>query len=264
LLSGINSSTEYLIKIDNLSKSFPAEAGLKINVLQDITFNIPKSEKGIITTILAPFGSGKSTLLKIISEIIKPDSGEINFNETNKIIPLIPEKPSSFPWLNVKENIEFILNQHNENQDVNRIISLVGLSGYENHYPHNKSIGFRFRISLARALAVNPSLILIDDSFKMMKAESRGEIYDLLLNLSLNLKQNFIIATTNLIEAVRLSDKIILMSKKPGRIIKEFNLSGEDRLKIADHKSEIFTAIKSEIEAAFEAVDTLSTINYSL
>ena len=256
-----------LLKLESISKNYSEEAGLNINILEDINFEIGAAETGTITSILAPFGSGKSTLLKIISGLIEPSKGKIFYYdaERGKKIPYIPEKPSSFPWLNVRENIELVLGLSEDKKfNLNQIISLVGLTGYEEHFPHNKSTGFRFRISLARALALNPVLILIDDAFKLMKKESKSEIYDLLTDLSSNKKQSFVLATTNLIETVRLSDKIILMSKKPGKIIKEIKINKDDKPALNDNKSEIFTTIKSEIETSFQAVESLTMINYSV
>jgi NitT/TauT family transport system ATP-binding protein len=267
LSSGVNLKQSSLLKLESISKSFSAESGLKVNVLENINFEIPALEKGIIVSILAPFTSGKSTLLKIISGLVKPSEGRIILGNSlsNKNIPYIPEKPSSFPWLNVSQNIEFALDiSNNKELKLNRLIELAGLQGYENHFPDNRSTGFRFRISLARALASGSSLVLIDDSFKPMKKESREEIYDLLPELSSNHRQNFILATTNLIEAILLSDKIFLMSKKPGKIIKMIDIERSDRQKLKDHKSEKFTTIKTEIETAFEESESLSTINYSV
>lgn len=252
--SGVVLNKVSLLKLESIGKIYSSEAGLNIDVLEDISFEIPSSETGTITSILAPFGSGKSTLLKIISGLIEPSSGKIYYDdsEKNKIIPLIPEKPSSFPWLNVKENIEFGLNLSEEKKyNLADLVSLVGLSGYEDHFPNNKSLGFRFRISLARALTLNPSFILIDDSFKQMNNESRMEIYNLLNELSSYQKQNFVLSTTNFIEAIRLSDKILLMSKKPGRIIKEIKIDKVDKMQLNNHKSEKFTVLKNEIEEAF-------------
>jgi ABC-type nitrate/sulfonate/bicarbonate transport system ATPase subunit len=251
----------------SVSKTYSSEAGLNINVLEDINFEIFSSENGTITSILSPFGSGKSTLLKIISGLIEPSSGKIYFNgsEKKKIIPLIPENPSSFPWLSVKKNIEFGLNLSEEKKySLDDLISIVGLKGYEDHFPNNKSLGFRFRISLARALAINSSFILIDDSFKQMNKESREEIYFLLNEISSHQKQNFILATTNLVEVIKLSSKVILMSKNHGKIIKEIVIEKSDKLQLNDYRSEKFTMLKNEMEMAFESVESLTTINYSL
>jgi ABC-type nitrate/sulfonate/bicarbonate transport system ATPase subunit len=256
----------FILKLDSIGKHYFADAGLKINVLEDIGFEIPFSNEGAITSILAPFGSGKSTLLKIISGVIKKDSGEIYFGDSqNKNVPLIPEKPSSFPWMNVKQNIEFGLNlSKNKKYSVDDLISLTGLTGYGDHHPDNKSFGFRFRISLARAMALNPSLILIDDSFKLMKKETKEEIHQLIYDISFSEKINFIIATTNLVEAIQLSDIIFLMSAKPGRIIRRIETGRRLSPDLANVKSEKFASQKADIEKAFHSVHSIKTINYSV
>ena len=256
----------FILKLDSVGKYYFAEAGLKINVLEDISFEIPDSNEGTITSILAPFGSGKSTLLKIISGVIKKDSGEISFGDSqNKNIPLIPEKPSSFPWMNVKQNIEFGLSlAKNKKYSVDDLISLTGLSGYSDHHPHNKSLGFRFRISLARAMALNPSLILIDDSFKQMNEESKEEIYKLISDLSSSEKLNFIIVTTNLVEAIQLADLILLMRAKPGKIVRRIETGKRHSPELGSIKSEKFASLKSEIEEVFHSVHSITTINYSV
>ena len=150
-------------------------AGARKHVLENIDFSIIQNpEAGQIISILAPYGSGKSTLLRIIGGIENPSAGEVLLNNVNyktsaqKIIYL-SEEPSSFPWLNVRHNLMFASEINSNNgieKNINNIISLVGLNGYENHFPDNASIGFRFRISLARALIINPKFILIDDSLK--------------------------------------------------------------------------------------------------
>ena len=255
----------FILKLDSISKYYLAEAGLKINVLEDISFEIPFTNEGTITSILAPFGSGKSTLLKIISGVVKKDSGEISFGDSQNAIPLIPEKPSSFPWMNVKQNIEFGLSlSKNKKYNVDDLISLTGLTGYGDHHPDSQSLGFRFRISLARAMAVNPSLILIDDSFKQMKKETKEEIHQLISDISSLEKMSFIISTTNLVEAIQLSDVILLMSAKPGKIVHRIETGKGDSLELRNVKSEKFAALKAEIEEAFHSVHPIKTINYSV
>ena len=180
-------------------------------------------------------------------------------------IPLITEKPSSFPWMNVKQNIEFGLSlSKNKKYSVDDLISLVGLSGYADYHPHNQSLGFRFRISLARAMALNPSLILIDDSFKQMNEESKEEIHQLISDLSSSEKLNFIIATTNLVEAIQLSDVIFLMSAKPGKIVHRIETGKRHSPELRNIKSEKFASLKSEIEEVFHSVHSITTINYSV
>ncbi len=257
--------SDYILKLDSVGKYYLAEAGLKVNVLENVSFEIPVSNEGTITSILAPFGSGKSTLLKIISGVIKKDSGEISFGDSQMNIPLIPEKASSFPWLNVKQNIEFGLSlAKNKKYSVDDLILLTGLSGYANHHPNNKSYGFRFRISLARAMVLNTSLILIDDSFKQMNKETKEEIHQLIFDLSSSEKLNFIIATTNLVEAIQLADVILLMKAKPGKIVHRIETGKKHSPELGNIKSEKFASLKSEIEEVFHSVHSIRTINYSV
>ena len=264
-----------LLLLNNISKFYEGTTGLKINILEEINFSIDASDagsQGSIISVLAPFGSGKSTLLKIIAGIENPSNGEVllngkNIHKSDIKIPYIPEKPSSFPWLSVEQNIQFgmRLNKNELNKTTTQsLINLVGLKGYENHFPHNKSLGFRFRIALARALTLNPTLILIDDSFKTMDSETREEMYNLLINISIELKKVFVISTTNVVEAIRLSNMILLMSSKPGRIIKEIISEPENILKEETFKSEKFTHLKNEIENAFRNAKIINTINFSV
>ncbi len=223
-----------LLSVNNLTKFFEGLHGSKIHVLDNINFSIKaNSNEGNVNSILAPFEAGKSTLLKIISGVISYNSGEVILenNNINNIKPndivLIPEEPSSFPWLNVKDNILFaekIISKNISEVDLKNIIDLVGLTGYENHTAHESSLGFRFRISLARAIACQPKIILIDDSFKRMKIEIRNEMNGLIKNVAEKLNMNFLLATTNIKEAISISDKIFLMEGKPGKIVKEIDI----------------------------------------
>ena len=130
------------IKIESISKNYSDLSGHTIQIFENISFNI---EAGKVTTILAPVGKGKTSLLKSVANIGKIKNG------LNKKRIYIPKEPSSFPWLNVRENILFNLDKTDESIFKN-IIKYVGLDGYEDHYPNNYSFGFRFRISFARAI----------------------------------------------------------------------------------------------------------------
>jgi NitT/TauT family transport system ATP-binding protein len=259
-----------LLKLEEIDKFYVSEGGVKVKVLNDINLEIKSSEKASLTTILAPFGSGKSTLLKIISGIVKSTAGKILLNGSladyqKTKLPFIPEGPSSFPWCNVYQNIRFGLDlQSNSIRNIEELISLVGLTGYEDHYPHNKSLGFRFRISLARSLAINPPFILIDDSFKNIKQESKEELYELLVKVKDVDKQNFILATTNVIEAIQLSDEIHLMTNAPAKIFRTIKVDKVNTALLKDQDEEKFTSLKTELEEAFKSVQSLKTINYSV
>ena len=262
---------KYLLKVDKLVKYFDGLYGSKIKVLNDVSFSI-KNGNGVVNSILAPFGSGKSTLLKIISGIIDDYEGEIfcedkNINNLNSYdVVLIPEEPSSFPWLNVKDNILFtekILKKKLDDTEIKKLVGLVGLTGYENQFPHNSSHGFRFRISLARALACHPKLILIDDSFKNMKIDIRNEMNILVKNISKELNMNFLLATTNLKEASTISERIFLMEGKPGKIVKEIDIS-ERKINMSKSFNETYQSVKNEIEDYFKSKNKMDVINFSI
>jgi ABC-type nitrate/sulfonate/bicarbonate transport system ATPase subunit len=261
------------LNVKNIKKYFTGDGtdtAFKTLVLNDINFEFQANDTcGNIISILAPFGAGKSTLFKVISALEKPSDGEISlngraYNSPEGKIAYIPEKPSSFPWLNTTQNIEFAFKSIQPNKDkVNHLIDLTGLSGYENHTPVNKSFGFRFRIALARAIAVEPEIILIDDSFKNMKPVTRRDIYELVLKIKEELKINFLVATTNIHEAIILSDEILLMKKDPGTIFNKIDIRGKinrDNFIINDS---IITA-RNEIESYFRGENTEDSISFSI
>ncbi len=195
-----------MIEIKNISKELFGESGLKRYELKNISFPI---QPGKITSILGSSGSGKTTLLKLIASLGLPSGGQI-INASGKKIIYIPTEPSSFPWLSVKENISFGLSKCSDGE-INRLLGLVGLDGYSSFYPNNKSLGFRFRISLARSLAHNHALILLDNPFCKMDALTRNEIYNLIAAINSNESITFILATSNVHEAVLLSDHVYLL-----------------------------------------------------
>jgi ABC-type nitrate/sulfonate/bicarbonate transport system ATPase subunit len=231
-----------MIEVKNITKVFSDKPGVKQVLLNDISFNIPDEK---ITSIIAPGCSGKSTLLKIISGLENPTSGRIKNSSTFVSIVFIPSLPSSFPWLNVEQNL-MVCKKANSNVDVSPFVNIVGLEGYEKYRPHNSSIGFRFRISLARALAQNPSLIVLDDPLKSVEQESRKELYQLVKEINKTTKTAFLIATSDTSEVISLSDIIILMKKDALKIVPiQYNSQTKN---IAPDRSEEFLKIKNQIE----------------
>jgi ABC-type nitrate/sulfonate/bicarbonate transport system ATPase subunit len=229
-----------LLKIKNIAKNFVTEFGLNVPLLENISFEVESSESVVI---LAPKFSGKTALLKIIAGLEKEDSGEV---ERKGSVVYIPSAPSSFPWLTVRENIIWAFPEIDE-EKLKAIIELVGLDGYENHLPHNKSYGFRFRTAFARALALQPDLILLDETFSRMRHDIKKDIYNLILEAKNDMKFSVLLATSSVSEAVELGDKIIQLSKNPGRIISVLEKS-EFANKFAENWRE---ELKREIEKIF-------------
>jgi len=239
-----------MIEVKNLSKEFIDEYGVKNILFRNLSFNIGDKE---FTSVIAPVGAGKSSLQKIIKGIEKNYDGNI-INDFKNPFFLIPSKPASFPWLTVKENILYGLKNYDENK-VKKIIEFVGLDGYELHIPNNRSYGFRFRILLAQALIRNSSLILLDEPFTVMNAQSRGEILILIKEMKHEFDVSFLLTTTNINEAIFLSDKIYLMKKNPGEIIKTIETKFDSEKDFSIFNSDEFIKTREEIINTFKSLD---------
>lgn len=262
--------TENILEIKNLSKSYYNDSGTRQIVLESINFQIKSNEYGgSFVSILAPFGSGKTTLLKIFAGLESFD-GEVSLNGNRTAEPTgeiiyISEKPSSLPWLNVKENIELPSKLYKKGDkkitlNVNELIKLVGLIGYEDFYTSSLVSGFRLRIAIARALSFNPKFILLDDILKNLDGETRSELIELLRVLTTEKNVSFLLATTNISDAILLSHKIFLMRKNPGKIIKEIDIP----IFTLSDNSEIITKFKNEIEDAFRSQGMFHSVLVSL
>ncbi|RJP67335.1 MAG: ABC transporter ATP-binding protein [Ignavibacteriales bacterium] len=241
---------QIILKVKNISKDYTDEFGYTNHLLEDISFEISGKQ---FTSILAPMNAGKSSLLKIIAGLQKQTRGEIGFNSgSNCNCIFIPAKPTSLPWLNVEKNIE-LLNKPGSGfnvsrDDITRAIKIVGLAGYEDHIPNNKSLGFRFRISLARALAAQAKLILLDEPFNHFEQTTKKEIYELLRAIHVAEDTSFILATSNISEAVFLSDNIILLENKPSRVLDDVKVDLPFNRNIKILTDESFQLIKKKIE----------------
>jgi len=247
-----------ILNIENLTKDYIDSTGHIVHLLEDIDLNISEGE---FTTLLAPTGAGKSSLLKIIAGLETSSSGKINDNAQKKIF--IPSEPSSFPWLSVKENILLNISDSNDTE-LQEIINLVGLEGYKNHYPNNKSLGFRFRISLARAMINEANLIVIDEPFTKMRDEVRKGIYLLLRKIQNEKKISVVLGTSNISEAILLSDKIFLMDKDPGRIMDSFEIQFADPIRRNISNSNDFTDYRERIKTYLTKINPIKIINVSL
>lgn len=211
-------SEDVLLKAENIHKKFTDEFGYVIELLKGISFEI---KSGKISSIIAPTGSGKTTLLKIVSGLVNADEGNIN---SDKKIVYIQSKPASFPWFDVTENIKFV-NSKITQDELKDLISFVGLEGYEKHRPDNRSAGFRFRILLAQAISLKPEIIVLDEPFNLMQQSSKVEIYTLIRKVCAEKDISILLGTTNITEALYLSDKIYLMKRRPGEIIDEMEIN---------------------------------------
>ncbi len=197
----------------------------EVEALRGIDLDFPA---GKLTTLLGPSGCGKTTLLKIIAGLIPATSGEIRVNGKTVTGPG-PERAFVFqdfalmPWATVMRNVAFGLELKGMGKDerqsiARKYIAEVGLAGFENKYPHELSGGMRQRVGLARAFAVNADVLLLDEPFSAVDEQNRRKFQEDLLRLVELEKKTFIFVTHSIEEAVYCSDRIVILSRRPGRI----------------------------------------------
>jgi NitT/TauT family transport system ATP-binding protein len=217
-----------LLEAKNISKSFPIAGGKSLLVLEDISFTV---QEGEIVSIVGPSGAGKSSLLRILSGLAEPTRGEVLYHgkplkEAKPNIAMVFQSFALFPWLTVLENVELGLIARDlppdeAHEKALKVIDLVGLDGFEEAYPRELSGGMKQRVGIARALAVEPEILFMDEPFSgldILTAENlRSELIDLWLKKRMPTKA-MLLVTHNIEEAIELSDRIIVMSHNPGRI----------------------------------------------
>lgn len=233
--------------------------------LQEIELAVRRGE---FVCIVGPSGCGKSTLLHIIAGLDQPTSGAILIDgkPTNGPGPdriLIFQELGLFPWLSVRENIEFGLKmkgmaRKERSERARHFLNLIHLSQFENSYVHQLSGGMKQRVSLARALALEPGVLLMDEPFTALDAQTRDMLHDELERIWSQTGQTIIFVTHNVREAVRLGDRVVVMSYRPGTIKREFNIDlGRSRSledpAVTIQAKEIQYELRSEIEKARHA-----------
>lgn len=216
------------LNVSRVSKSFEIKKST-INVLKDIGFTVKNKE---FLCILGKSGCGKTTLLRIIAGLLKPDSGNICLDKSiirkpTRKIGLVFQEHACFPWLTVKENIAFGLKLQRKNK-INKIvkyfINKINLKGFEDTYVNKLSSGMRQRVAVARTIANNPSVILMDEPFGSLDAQTRSSMQQFLLKLWKDNKKTVIFVTHDIDEAIFLSDRLVVLSQKPAKIIKEYKI----------------------------------------
>ena len=210
-----------MVEVSGVSKVYPGG----VEALTSITLDCPE---GALTTLLGPSGCGKTTLLKIIAGLIPPTSGEVRVNGQPVTRPG-PERSFVFqdfallPWATVLRNAAFGLELRgvpkSEREAIaERYVAKVGLKGFERRYPHELSGGMRQRVGLARALAVNADVILMDEPFSSVDEQTRRKFQEDLLELIANERKTFVFVTHSIEEAVYLSNRIVLLSRRPSTV----------------------------------------------
>lgn len=246
-------NNDNIIQIKNLSLYYINKDEIN-NVLDGIDLDI---KKGKITSIIGESGCGKSTLLKAIAGINLSYDGEILFEGTlvsgpDKDRGFIFQEPALFEWLNVGENICYGLkinkvSKSDMKSKVDSILDEIGLREYHNYYPKQLSGGMQQRVSLARSLVMEPKLLLMDEPFSALDFRTRIQMQDLVMNMWQKYGPSIVFVTHDIEEAIYLADRVVVVGKNPGRIVKEFDI-GFERPRSKDIlSSKEFVDIKRQI-----------------
>ena len=230
LCGGVSILVDHSVVLRNIVKEY-GDRGKRVRVLDGINLEI-RSE---ILAILGPSGCGKSTLLRIIAGIEKPSSGEIIYRTSNRDRPPIGfvfQSPSLLPWLTVLENVALPLRargvpEKEAEETARKYLSLVGLQEFENFYPEELSGGMKQRVNLARALGIEPEILLMDEPFSHLDpltAENlRAELLDIWLS-SLAPVKAIVLVTHDVVEAVYMADRIAILTPRPARVASIINI----------------------------------------
>ena len=202
-----------------------------IEALKNIDIDI---HAGQFVCLLGPSGCGKSTLLYTLAGHFAPSGGHIAIDGKTVVGPsperlLMFQEPALFPWLTVKQNLTFALRAKGlSRRECERLaheyIALVHLEGFADALPHQLSGGMRMRVSLARALAMDPSVLLMDEPFAPLDAQTRGHMHQLLQSIWMKTRKTVVFVTHNVREALVLGDRVVVMANRPGRILRDLEI----------------------------------------
>jgi NitT/TauT family transport system ATP-binding protein len=222
-----------MITVRDVRKTFPARNGRAATIaLQDVSLTI---DTDAFVSIVGPSGCGKTTLLRMIAGLERPDAGAVEIDGVRVSGPgpdraVVFQQFALLPWSTVADNIAFGLELRGMARPerlaiAHDLIHAMGLRGFERHYPRQLSGGMQQRVGLARALAVNPAILLMDEPFASVDAQTRRTLQDDLLGLAERSRKTIVFVTHDIDEAVRLADRVVLMSPRPGQVLESLRVA---------------------------------------
>ncbi len=217
-------NADAVLAVDDVVKRFDTPEG-PVTAVEGVSFSVRKGE---FLSVIGPSGCGKSTLFNIIGGLEPNFQGRVliggeQVRGPHRSIGMVFQEESTFPWRTVLENVSFPLevsgaSKAERHKRARHFISLVGLAGFENRYPSELSGGMRQRVAIARTLAFEPTILLMDEPFAALDEQTRLLLGDKVLQIQQDLAQTSLLITHNLTEAVQLSDRILVMTFRPGRV----------------------------------------------
>jgi NitT/TauT family transport system ATP-binding protein len=225
LPTALAQNNDAIIRVDHISKAFQTSEDDRVGALEDISLDVIQGE---FVTVVGPSGCGKSTLIKLIAGLVQQTSGRIYYQGEevrglNTRVGYVPQESKLFPWLTVAENVAFGLDSRSyskqeRSERLRHYVRLAGLAGFEDRYPSQLSGGMSKRASIVRALAYDPPVILMDEPFGPLDAQTRMILQDELLKIWEQKRQTIVFVTHDLVEAVALADRVVVMTHRPGKI----------------------------------------------
>jgi NitT/TauT family transport system ATP-binding protein len=254
------STNSHGLRATNIRKEYiRRRSDTPVLAIDDFSISVAPAE---FVTIVGPSGCGKSTFLSIVDGLIEPTSGSIELDGQSTRAAasrraMVFQEASLFPWFTLERNIGYGLECRGMSKGeirkvVSPLISMVGLGGFEGHYPHELSGGMQQRANLARALAVDPEILLMDEPFAALDAQTRELMQGELLRIW-NVSRKMVLFVTHQIdEAVYLSDRILVMSARPGRLLASIPIEIPRPRPLAVKRTPEFTAMVAEVWGLLE------------
>ena len=240
------------LQIQNLSKVYRS-GGHEVVAIDEINLAVRNKE---FATILGPSGCGKSTLLRIVAGLMKPTRGVVRLDGAAISGPgrdrgMVFQSYTLFPWLTVMENIQFGLGlsgvpKAEQEQIAGEFVEKVGLRGFESAYPKALSGGMKQRVAIARALATNPAVLLLDEPFGALDAQTRALMQEFLTQMWEDLHKTILFVTHDVEEAIFLSDRVFVMTARPGRTKAEIEIPLDRPRSYELKATETFLKLKRE------------------
>jgi NitT/TauT family transport system ATP-binding protein len=230
------------ISIRNLGKSFTL-GETRVTALTNVNLEVSPGE---FICIVGPSGCGKTTLLRILAELEAPTQGEVLISRDNPAVPLssmIFQESSIFPWMTIRNNVAYGLKLRNAPQDeidrtVDHFMKLAGLDGFDDAYPHQLSGGMKQRASVARAFSNDPEILLMDEPFAALDEQNKALLQEELLRIWSDTRKTVVFITHSIDEALVLSDRVLVMSGRPGTLKAEFKVDFPRPRRVYDLKAD--------------------------
>ncbi|MBV7396383.1 ABC transporter ATP-binding protein [Mameliella sediminis] len=254
------------LEFRNVSKIFPTNSGVDLTAVKDVSFRV---EEGEFVSAVGPSGCGKSTILSMTAGLYQPSIGEVLVSDVpvtgpNAHVGFMLQKDLLLPWRNIISNIEFGLEARGVAKDLRRARAMqelkhCHLEGFDQQYPYQLSGGMRQRAALARTLAIDPEIILLDEPFSALDAQTKLLLQNSFAKTIAEARKTTLLITHDLSEAVLMSDRILVLSERPGTVIADIKVDLPHRdepikrrtlPEVGDYAAQLFKLLKLEEKAA--------------